>query len=555
MVRVRWLLFLPLLSLAWPVGVAAQGLRVKPMSLVVAPSPGEVVERAIEIQNGGQGAAAAFGLSTVALRQAADAHWEPLEQPGATAPARSCDKWVTLNTNALEVPPMGTASATMRIQVPRNVRGSYYCGILLTPKSTPSARRDANAGARVRTRVVLRFLTLITVHVRGPAARQRLTATDTAMRYVPRTGNSPATTRVSLTLRNDGETLPEVAGTILLLGDSPAGWRRIAECAVGPARCTPDGEVTLERDLERRLPSAKYRLQSQLIVAGRKRMSVTREVDFAGDPEATVVATDVALSLHPTDVRITGVPGSSRTAISGVSNPDSEPLQVKASINVPACLSGVAMGGRVGTDFSCAGWASVSPAEFTIPPRGRSNVRVTVALPQDADPLPFHYGDLRFESAYGDGQSAGAVSALITVENKKAPPPDVRAQVTRLGVEKQDGSKYEVTAQICNVGTAAFAARASVALILPGGGRLKGMPLEPAEAQVLPLGTPQFSGTMDFGNVPAGVYRLQATVDFGEGKQVRSSIGLRVEMDGESRNVTTLEQARTETPAGDEKAP
>jgi len=77
--------------------------------------------------------------------------------------------------------------------------------------------------------------------------------------------------------------------------------------------------------------------------------------------------------------------------------------------------------------------------------------------------------------------------------------------------------------------------------------------LETTAKVVLPLGTPEFSGVLDFTNVNVGVYVLTATMVYGDQK-ASQKLPLRVALEEGKKKVTVIEsvaeQDKKTEPAG-----
>ena len=198
------------------------------------------------------------------------------------------------------------------------------------------------------------------------------------------------------------------------------------------------------------------------------------------------------------------------------------------------------MGSITGDDFTCAPWTEVNPQAFTIRGGGQRNIRITVKFPHIENAQPNYYADLHLQATYPDGQSAGATKAMIWVQNPKAES-EPQAQAMSLNLAQQEEDKYSVTAQFGNVGNVHFTPTATATVATAIGSVVARAELETTARIVLPLGTPQFSGVLDFSKVEPGDYLLTAAMQYGEEQQATKALPIKVTVEEERKIVTVIE--------------
>ena len=103
-------------------------------------------------------------------------------------------------------------------------------------------------------------------------------------------------------------------------------------------------------------------------------------------------------------VRLSILPGNNETGVIKVSNPSSEPKNIKVYLSdwyyIPGGDGSKEFKPAGTTKLSAAGWINFSPAEFTVPPHGIKNVNYTVRVPREA--RGGHYAILFFEGLLGE---------------------------------------------------------------------------------------------------------------------------------------------------------
>jgi hypothetical protein len=110
-------------------------------------------------------------------------------------------------------------------------------------------------------------------------------------------------------------------------------------------------------------------------------------------------------------------------------------------------------------------------------------------------------------------------------------------------IARQEGDKYAVTAQFANTGDTHYTPTAVTEVRDAVGNVPRSATMETTAKLVLPLGTPEFSGVVDFDKLPAGSYFLVALMTFGQGKNEVAGyrLPLKVEDSAEGKLVSIVE--------------
>ena len=530
--RACWIYMAGLLFVLAASGNAhAQGFMVKPMKMEFAPRPGQTAEAVLDLRNTGADEARTLDLKLVELGQNSQGSWLIIE-PGAevdTSKLPSCLKWVKLSAESVDVAAMQVAPVTVTLKVPPNARGFYLAGLIAQSRPKPAEKGIS---------IVIRFLIPILVEIEGRPQRQKIELSDAGMTFRKAEGDKPADTVVSMGVVNEGRTYSRIKGSVkvmFLLNDK---WRPVSTADFRDLGIIPGAKLDLPADLGRRLPSGRYKLTAAMYVDGRRVKPLEKEIDFTGDPAVTKVAADTALVLDPLELSITAAPGSTRTSIIKVENASEDEVEITAVSSTPASLRGVAMGELKGDDLSCAGWLTVTPAKFTLRPGGKQNIRVIVMMPKTDKMQANYYGLLTLRATYPDGQSAGETTSLVCLGNPGA---EVKPAVegVKMTLAATDGAQYAIQARFANIGNVHFRPVCRAVLVDNRGQMVAKTELSGEEGLMLPLGTRDFSGILDFEKVEPGKYALTSDVEFAPGKIATQQLAIQVSEE-EGRKVVTV---------------
>lgn len=521
---------------------------VSPLRFEADPRPGQTATLQFTVTNTSVTEAQAIVLSIGDLSQGAEGQWVAFDTQSAPQSVRtmSAADWVQLETTEIPVEPAGTAVATIKIDVPRNAQGTYFAALLAEQKHSGPAE-----GLVVR----IRFLVPIILRIQGTVARQIIELSDASMEYGPVPGRSDERgTLATLTVTNRGQTFSRVKTQLFIDRASGDLFRPVTRITVPDRGIIPGVALNLTDDLQRRLPSGTYRLRGLLWVDGRRAGTIERMVDFIGDPTVEAVAYDTALLLSPDVVRMDAAPGATRVTTVSVENPSEYPVAVTAVAAMPSGLAGMMLGAVRGEDFSAAEWTEVRPAEFTLRPGGRQNIRVFGRVPEAGAAQPAYYADLIMLGAYPDGQSAGETRSFVLLTNR-AVPAEPRGAIDQIEVaETEAESQFSLQARFLNVGNVAVTPKATAKIFRNGASLTLAATLEGEPGALLPLGMRTFSEQLDFSNVAPDRYLAVVTIDYGGERPATVQRLLDVSEVGGRRSVTILSGVEPSAVGGDAEA-
>ncbi|NSW57797.1 MAG: hypothetical protein HPY44_17485 [Armatimonadetes bacterium] len=530
-----------------------QGFMAKPMSFDVTVTPGVAISGELELRNTAN-EPQTLNVQALYLSQSVTGGWvalDPKDEKTDVTGLRSCAEWVRLDPSKLELQPNEVKKVRLLVRTPTGVRGFYSAAIVV--ENEPVKRGSF--------KMVVRFLLPMRINIQGAPAREDIHITDADMRFLDEKDRTPRpsdikipTTAVIIKAKNAGETYGKLSGKVTVLRDAGGRWRRLSEVELPERGIVPGVEIAPVVDLERRLPSGKYKVSAALSVNGRRLRTVERELDFTGDPTVTSAAGYVQMAL-PEFLEVEAYPGAMRSVSATVQNLSDEPGNVSCRLLRPKALSGVTMGDVSGEMFNAAEWLEVRPEQFTLRPSADRNLRLTVRVPEDR-PIPANaYAELHLRATHEDGGAAGDATALVWVRN-------VRAETVIAGVSEnleiahQDGSRYSVSAEYVNIGNVHFKAGCSVSVVNAAGTAALSVPLETTVPLALPMGKLVFSGTLDFADVEPGEYELISALDLGPNSP-NDKLRIRVEDGPQGKRVSVLSvqlqaPAPTQDPVGAE---
>lgn len=539
---------LALLLSAGPKLAVAQGYMVKPMTMEVYPHPGETVTKVLELRNTSDASDIELRITPMLLTQEEQGNWQVIDPKQASDSPKdslsSCLEWMELSRQTVRVSPLTTAKVQISFVSPPSARGFY--GAALIVQSVPEPVEQVPDVLHID--MIVRFLVPVLVQIQGPPARTRVELIDAGMQFVPATDPyaegqeyHPATTQVELTMQNTGQALARVGGQATIFRQAGDRWRRVTEAKLRERRMIPGAGFALVEDLGRRLPSGRYRIDAIATVDGRRLETFRQEIDFEGDPSVTEVAADVQLLVDPPRLEVQGAPGAKRSSYITVENPGEDALEVTCAIVQPKPLQGVALGEITGDEFSCHEWTTVSPERFSLRGGGQRRIRVSLAYPEDGIHKPYCYGTLNIAATYPDGQSAGNLEALIIAQDRKAKSAPA-LQGMGISLTNLEGNKNAVAATFGNIGDIHLDPQCKGSVTDATGMKLvKSFSLVREPGLVLPLGTPRFSGTIDFAGVVLGIYIIKVVAEFA-GQEATQTMNVRVTQGSEYNFVEVIKR-------------
>jgi hypothetical protein len=525
----------------------AQGFMVKPMRMDVDARAGETVEIPLEIRNTAGDETRIIDLRLVELTQSINGAWKIIEagSPESGSTEYSSLSWASLSAPRVEFAPLQPGTVNVRVDVPADAKGFYVVGIIA---ETPIPEDATGVFVRVR------FLIPLIIEIRGRPVRQQVSLGDIVMTLVAADGQQP-TTFVHFQPRNSGRTYSRIRGKLSVERESSGRWRPITVAEFDEMGILPGVHLDLQEDIQRRLPSGKYRLRGELFVDGRRVTPLEKEVDFAGDPNVSELAYDTALVLQPDLVDLEVVPGATRTTIVRIENPGEDAVSVNIQAQTPRSLRGVAMGEILGTALSAEPWTEIRPTNFTIRAGGWQNVRIVSRVPRDGVSYPHYYADLVLEGTYSDGQSAGETKSKVHLANAR-----LNSQVD--GVIEQvalslgeEPSQYFVELRFANTGNVHFDPPVHAYVLNARGVQIRDVFLSGEQGTLLPLGKRTYSGELDLAGLEPGYYALRLSVGLDDkivAKQhvllVEKGYGEGGDTTGDGLRVTLLEPDSVDVP-------
>ena len=501
--RTYWLgLLAGVVALAAADSAVGQGFMVQPMRMEVTARAGQSIEVPLKIRNLSGGLVGAIDLRLVELSQGEEGSWRDIEPDSGedTSGLSSSLAWSSLSDSRVDIAPFEPAEVMLQLRVPTNARGSYFAAVIVEAPGTEGA-----TGLVVR----VRFLVPVIVEIDGHPPRQRVELDDVEMVYHGDRG-AQSTTTAHLRVANRGHTFSRVSGELRIERESEGRWRPVTRVDIAERAIIPGVTLELGGDLKRRLPSGTYRLRAELQVDGRRIAPLEKEIAFEGDPDIDMLAYDTALVLTPEMVRMDVVPGATRTTALTIENPGEDPVTVRMAASTPRSLVGVEMGELKGAALSAEPWTEIRPAEFTIRPGGRQNVRVMSRVPREGVLHANYYADLVLQGAYDDGQSAGETRSTVQLFNGSLEA-EIDGEIEQLLLAEGDGpSRYIVQMRFANTGTVHLEPTAHVSLLTPQGRQVQQVELAGEAGALLPLARRRYSGEMDLSEVEPGYYALRS---------------------------------------------
>ncbi|MFW6155454.1 MAG: hypothetical protein ACOC95_09575 [Planctomycetota bacterium] len=521
-----------------------QGFMVKPMRMEFAIRPGQTAETVLELRNTGTDRRRVLDLRLSEITQSPEGAWRVVDETDDTDTVVSCRDWLNLSTQSVTVDPAESAPVDVQVTAPRDAWGVYFAAIIA------EARPPADTGG---IRVVVRFLIPVIVDIQGRPVRQQVGIDDVDMSFREAIADRRATTLATLEVANEGRTYSRIRGDVRVEIRRGQRWRPVARSEFRERGIIPGVTLSLEEDLQRRLPSGQYRLRGQLYVDGRRLRPLEKEIDFEGDPDVDTLAIDTALMLEPPRLELDAAPGATRTALLRVENPGEDALEIRARAAMPDTLRGVAMGELRGDELSAAEWVQIRPAEFTLGGERTQNVRVIGRIPREGIDHARYYADLLLDAQYPDGQSAGVTRSRVVVSNARIEAKPAASAGRPALSEGDEPGQYFVRTEFSNTGNVEIDPRAEAELLGAGGRSVAAAALSGAEGEILPLGARRFAGTLDFSEVEPGGYVLRVRLLDGNTPLVTGRAPLRVEQEQGRAVVTVVEDAEEEAPETEDK--
>jgi hypothetical protein len=492
------------------------------MKMDLAVRPGRIFKTTLDLQSLDPNEAHSIDLSIVDLTQWDDGEWQIIE-PNTdfdTSALSSCKEWIRFRPTSVNLRPMDAQSVEVFLRVPPGIRGFYTAGIL----ATLGVRPDATG-----IPIILRFLVPVLAEVQGRPIRHRIELEDIGMELVESVGGKPATTKISMDISNNGGTYSHLKALAKIRGFWDGHWREVTDAEFRGASIIPGAEFKLNKDIGRPLPSGKYRISGVLYVDGRRAKRIEKEINYA------------PLDVMPSNVIINCRPGATRTTAIKIRNASDETVNIQTGLALPGNLQGVAFGDLKGDDLDCTEWVKIEPESFTLRSMSQQSIRITATMPRTAAMNPCYYALLGIFSTYPDGQRGGVTTAHICVTDESiSAEPFVHGM--KLSPALKGGSQYYIVARFGNFGRIHFnPIRCRAAVVSETGVPRAMTALSSSKSDImLPLEVRDFSGIIDFSKFSAGLYRLEAALEYAPGEVATKQIGIRVLPQGQQRIVEVV---------------
>ena len=523
-------------------------ITVEPMKMEVQVTPGKIIPQVVNIRNIMPDRTYPLQFSLVELSQSEDGQWMVVDPNGINDPnspsfgfdlsrLSSCKSWIHIDKTTATLAPLQLLPLEVVLRVPRGMRGFYTAAILVTMKGQQSA---PGVGMTLNVEILVPVI----IEIEGRTVTPRVDATDVGMEFIPGGGAGPAATRVSMRIENTGATFSRLVPIVRVWSMSGGYWRVITTKEFGDHGIIPGAKITLKQDLNKSLPSGKYRLAAELYVDGRRSKRFQKEIDFTGDPRITAITADRPLDVDPLDITIESLPGTTRAGTIKITNGADATVHVRTALGLPPGLRQISSGELKGEDLDCSGWLKVSPDQFTLQGEGgRQNIQIISTMPNPVATHPCYYALLALWATYPDGQQAGVTTMPICIRNTNIPA-QAEAVGLKINIQELGSSKFLVAATFGNSNIIHFAPITVRAGVIPSTDN-SGIPRASAylsgnPSLWLPFEMRQFSGVLDFSILPADTYLLVGRLEYAPNQFARINKLIQVSVEGNERMVRTV---------------
>ena len=232
----------------------------------------------------------------------------------------------------------------------------------------------------------------------------------------------------------------------------------------------------------------------------------------------------VTIQLNQTKIRLLLAPGETKTDSIVVLNPEEEPVSIKV-YTMDWLYDPVGDGAKSffepGTqERSCSRWLHVYPEQVVVPPRGASEVKYTITVPEGSE--GGHYSVVFFETELGTAQDqegnyfklGARMGALILQEDPQTVKRSGKITDFDVNYDPADES-ISISYTFQNTGNADIILKGDYNIVdsegnLFGRGSVR-------EIYTLPHGEGKTSATWE-GILPVGDYTVMVTLDLGDDK-------------------------------------
>lgn len=516
------------------VDASAQGFLVRPMSIEFSPKPGERLRVPVKITNTKD---VPYGLEVllVELTQNSDGNLSTIERKeGVPGKEDSCVPWIRKNFNELELAPAQQGEIQLDFTIPSGVSGFYMAALVIQNKIDNSNPTGIS--------LVVRFTIPILINVVGRPGLTKVDVVDSGILSEENLDKNIKEEKSFITLNNTGKTMAQIDGSVTILNLLQDKWRRVTDIQLGSHKIIPGASITVIAPILRRIPTGKYRLDTQISIDKKAQPVKRKEIDFVGDPSISSIATDAPLSIEPARIEIEGINNARRSGYITVNNLGEDLVLISLSFSQPAELKNIAMGEIKGDDFTCHEWLKSMPDSFQLQPGKSRKISIQASLP-DLMVKPYYYSSLKINATYADGQYAGGLNTMVIIKNSKGEP---HSQLEPFGItlNKENEDLYSVIGKYGNKGNIHL--QPVVTGSITDMGQIKKyqqFELNSDQNLILPLGTPKYAGSIDIKKLDPGLYvlTLSATI---QKDVVDQKIAFEIAMESNEKNIKIIDMPK-----------
>jgi len=302
---------------------------------------------------------------------------------------RSCQSWVAVDPVAFRLEPRTRKEISLSARVPSDASGGYYC--LLTIDANPPKQTDDQQTGGVSGAISFSFRSSVVVLLVVPTGRLKsaLKPGDLTFNQISDSGAY----EMRLPIRNVGNIHARVVGSVQVRSEDGQAVREVP-FAAGRGIILPDNERIFVNKSDIVLPDGIYLARIRLEEAHSKRR-VQHDYPFHvrdGVPSIAPLTDDIrqlllrhtlGFAVSTTQVAVEAKPGARKTQAVQLINMTKEKIPIKAVYsNWVRNASGEDLV-TILDSTPTESLLSLRQSEFELPPLGKRQVPLVVALPKD----------------------------------------------------------------------------------------------------------------------------------------------------------------------------
>jgi hypothetical protein len=510
-------------------GSAFAEFFVQPIILRQQVTPGRRnVRIKFQLENNGRDTTETVTLRIADLTQDENGVWAEVrpDDPNNTvdlSSLRSCKDWLTCPVAEATLDPYQMVPVEMQANIPAGTRGFYFAALI-----AETAPREMSIDGYT-SMMSVQYVVPIILEAQTIPMRADVSLTGVHLKYIEPTVEEPAAKVIaSMDVVNKGGTYSRLQGQIRIWRMSEKGhWVKAANVTLPDNGIIPGVTLNLKEDIGILLPSGRYKVEGYLFVDGRRGNAINDEFDFVGDVRVVDTRGLAPIDLDKEDLFIDALPGAARQGTILVGNGSEDPISVMAEFILPEHMLHAQVGDIKGDDLGCVDWVAVQNPQFTLQKYGKRNLSLIVRMPQTATQYSNYYGTLRLHATYADGTPAGMKTANVCVRNGKVAGTNV-IDARQPSIAVASPGRYWMTASFLNGGVTHVTPKCK-GLLTGSGDVIYKQFLMDSEAPgqdgiLLPFESRTFTGVLDVSDIPDGVYRLTAVLQYvgrnAQGQQV-----------------------------------